>query len=57
MLPPTNQRQHPIRDLTDHKDLDNMIPVIAKMVMVLKGSKISYHKSKRSTLRLNLYIN
>ena len=42
MLPPTNQRQHPIRDLTDHKDLDNMIPVIAKMVMS-KGSKISYH--------------
>ena len=34
--------QHPIRDLTDHKDLDNMIPVIAKMVMS-KGSKISYH--------------
>ena len=43
MLPPTNQRQSPIRDLKDYKGLDNMIPVIAKMVMVLKGSKISYH--------------
>ena len=46
MLPPTNQRQSPIRDLKDYKGLDNMIPVIAKMDMNSKRSKISYHKSK-----------
>ena len=46
MLPPTNQRQSPIRDLKDYKGLDNMIPVIAKMDMNLKRSKINYHKSE-----------
>ena len=64
MLPPTNQRQSPIRDLKDYKGLDNMIPVIAKMVMNSKRSQISYHKSKHwiianttiNTLKLNLYI-
>ena len=65
MLPPTNQRQSPIRDLKDYKGLDNTIPVIAKMVMNSKRSKISYHKSKHwiitnttiDTITLNLYIN
>ena len=64
MLPPTNQRQSPIRDLKDYKGLDNMIPVIAKMIMNSQRSKISYHKSKHwiianttiDTLKLNLYI-